>query len=78
MALPIRIESVWLQRHFIKGESAMSSLRVAAALMPTLIFTLVLARILRERFHVSDVLYGALLIYAGCRPCRPGWCVSSK
>jgi Kef-type K+ transport system membrane component KefB len=65
VALPGRIGTLWLQRRFIKHESSAGSLRVAAALTPTLIFTLVLASILHERFHISDALYGGLLIYAG-------------
>ncbi|MDP1690807.1 MAG: cation:proton antiporter [Burkholderiaceae bacterium] len=65
IALPMRMGSVWLQRRFIRHESATGSLRVATALVPTLIFTLVLATILRERFQISDTLYGALLVYAG-------------
>jgi Kef-type K+ transport system membrane component KefB len=76
VALPMRVGAVWLQRHLIKGESAAGSLRVAAALTPTLIFTLVLASILRERFHISDVLYGALLIYAGMSTMLPSLLMS--
>ena len=64
VALPLRIGGVWLQRRFIKHESARGSLRVATALSPTLIFTLVLASIMRERFGIPDALYGGLLIYA--------------
>ncbi|MDE2455037.1 MAG: cation:proton antiporter, partial [Burkholderiales bacterium] len=62
--LPARIAMVWAQRRFIAGESARASLNVAVALLPTLIFTLVLATILRERFQIPDWLYGALLVYA--------------
>ena len=62
--LPFRIIVLWVQRRFIQGESARGSLRVATALTPTLIFTLVLATILRDRFHITDTLYGALLVYA--------------
>ncbi len=69
--LPLRTGSVWLQRRFIRGESSLGSLRVATALMPTLIFTLVLATILRERFQISDTLYGALLVYAGVSTILP-------
>jgi Kef-type K+ transport system membrane component KefB len=69
--LPVRIGIIWLQRRFIKGEAALGSLRVAAALAPTLIFTLVLAGILRERFGISDALYGALLVYAGISTMLP-------
>ncbi|HUX74264.1 MAG TPA: cation:proton antiporter [Steroidobacteraceae bacterium] len=62
--LPARIASLWLQRRIVHGESAAVSLKVATALSPTLIFTLVLAAILRERFHIADALYGGLLVYA--------------
>jgi Kef-type K+ transport system membrane component KefB len=72
-ALPIRIGLLWTQRRLIQGETAMGSLRVATALVPTLIFTLVLASILRERYHISDVLYGALLIYAGMSTMLPAF-----
>jgi Kef-type K+ transport system membrane component KefB len=71
VALPTRVGVVWAQRRFIKGESSISSLRVAAALTPTLIFTLVLASILRERFGLPDAWYGALLFYAGISTILP-------
>ncbi len=71
IVLPMRLGSVWSQRRFIRHESAIGSLRVATALAPTLIFTLVLATILRERFQISDTLYGALLIYAGISTVLP-------
>jgi hypothetical protein len=41
-----------------------SGLRIAIALTPTLIFTLVIAGILHEAFKIDDVIYGALLVYA--------------
>jgi Kef-type K+ transport system membrane component KefB len=71
VTLPLRIGALWSQRRFIAGESAMGSLRVATALMPTLIFTLVLATILRERYQIPDALYGALLFYAGVSTILP-------
>ena len=39
-------------------------MRVAIALAPTIIFTLVIAGILHESFHINDALYGGLLVYA--------------
>ena len=39
-------------------------MRVSVALAPTLIFTLVIAGILYQRFHIPEWLYGALLLYA--------------
>ena len=76
VALPLRVGSVWLQRRLIKGESALGSLRVAAALTPTLIFTLVLAGILREKFQLPDTIYGGLLIYAGLSTMLPSLVMS--
>lgn len=62
--LPLRIGVQWLQRRALFREDAASSLRVSLVLSPTLIFTLVLAGILRERYGIADTLYGALLVYA--------------
>ena len=76
LALPLRIGVVWCQRRFIKGETAAGSLRVATALSPTLIFTLVLATILRERFHITETLYGALLVYAALSTLLPSFVLS--
>ena len=69
--LPVRIGANWLHRRLTPGGTAKGSLRVATALTPTLVFTLVLATILRERFQVADALYGALLIYAGISTLLP-------
>jgi Kef-type K+ transport system membrane component KefB len=74
--MPFRVGIVWAQRRFLVHEDARSSLRVAVALAPTLIFTLVLAAILRERFAVSDTLYGALLVYAALTTVLPSLALS--
>ena len=71
VVLPLRIALVWLQRRAMFGESFRSSLRVSLALSPTLIFTLVLAGIMRERFEVPAMLYGALLLYAALNTLLP-------
>ncbi|EWS77818.1 cation:proton antiporter [Xylella taiwanensis] len=64
VVLPLRIAVIWVQRRVMFGEDFRSSLRVSLALVPTLIFTLVLAGILRDRFAIPEVLFGALLLYA--------------
>jgi hypothetical protein len=48
-------------------------MRVAAALTPTLIFTLVLATLLRERGAISDEVFGGLLLYAGLNTMLPSF-----
>jgi Kef-type K+ transport system membrane component KefB len=63
VVLPLRIAIGWAERRLF-GESPMDSLRVSIALAPTLVFTMVLAEILRERFNVDEALIGGLLLYA--------------
>lgn len=71
VVLPLRVGLIWLQRRLMFGEHFRSSLRVSLALAPTLIFTLVLAGILRERFAIPDALFGALLLYAALTTLLP-------
>lgn len=71
VVLPLRIGVVWLQRRVLFGESFRSSLRVSLALAPTLIFTLVLAAIMRDRFAIAPALFGALLLYAALTTLLP-------
>lgn len=71
VVLPLRIGVLALQRRLLFGESWRAALRVTTALAPTLIFTLVLAAILRERFQVSEALYGGLLLYAALTTLLP-------
>lgn len=60
-----------------RGESFLPAFRrerrVVVALMPTLVFTLVLAEILRDRFHLSGALYGGLVGYALLTTLLPGF-----
>jgi Kef-type K+ transport system membrane component KefB len=71
VVLPLRIGLVWFQRRFLVRESSRNSLRVAVALAPTLIFTLVLATILHERYGLPDAWYGGLLVYAALTTLLP-------
>jgi len=63
VVLPLRIGVVWLQRRALFRERRHSTLKVSVALAPTLVFTLVLAGILRSRFGIPDALFGGLLLY---------------
>jgi Kef-type K+ transport system membrane component KefB len=69
--LPIRIGKNWLECRFFSGRSSRSAIRVAVALTPTLIFTLVIAGILHQTFHIDDALYGGLLVYAAIATVLP-------
>jgi Kef-type K+ transport system membrane component KefB len=71
--VPMRALFIWTKRRLLGLGDARSSLRVAAALTPTLIFTLVLATILRERGAISDAVFGGLLLYAGLNTLLPSF-----
>src|SRR5690606_7656167 len=61
--LPFRILLVSLHRRIRLGESLRDSLRVGVPMLPTLVFTLVIAGILRERFPVPPYVFGGLVVY---------------
>lgn len=71
VVLPLRVGMIWAQRRLMFGEGHRNSLRVSIALAPTLIFTLVLAAILRARFGIPDMYYGGLLLYAALNTILP-------
>jgi len=63
LLLPGRVLATRYRRR-LWGEAAAESSAVATTLMPTLIFTVVMAQILLDRFALPQPLYGGLLIYA--------------
>ena len=62
--VPLRIGGMVAQRVAQLREGWLDAVRVAMPLSPTLIFTMVLASILRETFAIPPSLYGGLLVYA--------------
>lgn len=72
LAGPARFLTVALHRWASLGEPARESAGVALSLLPTLVFTLVLAGILRDRFGLAPHLFGALGIYAIGTTLAPG------
>jgi Kef-type K+ transport system membrane component KefB len=71
-ALPLRIGVTVVHRRLRLGEALPGGMRVAVSLLPTLVFTLVLAQILRERFAVSSAVFGGLIVYAVVNTMIPG------
>jgi len=61
--VPMRIAFTTLHRRFALRDEGASARRVGTALVPTLVFTIVLAELLRDRFAAPDWLVGALLVY---------------
>jgi Kef-type K+ transport system membrane component KefB len=60
---PLRLFSVLIHRKVALQESFIESLPIATALLPNLVFGLVLAQILLTIFHIPQTVYGALIIY---------------
>jgi Kef-type K+ transport system membrane component KefB len=71
--VPLRAFSIWAKRWLLGIGNLRASVRVAAALTPTLIFTLVLASLLRERGAITDELFGGLLLYAALNTLLPSF-----
>lgn len=62
--VPVRILLVWLPRLATLRESFHDALRVSLPMLPTLVFTLVIVHILRERFAAPPEVLGGLVLYA--------------
>jgi len=61
--VPLRLATVVMHRRISLGEGLRASMRIAVPMLPTLVFGLVIAGILRERFAVDGLLFGALVLY---------------
>ncbi len=62
--VPLRIGFTMWHRRLALSELLGNSRRVATSLVPTLVFTLVLAELLRDSFDGPDYIVGALIFYA--------------
>jgi Kef-type K+ transport system membrane component KefB len=71
-ALPVRLAVTAWHRRLRLGEELAGGFRVGVSILPTLVFTLVLAQILRERFAVSEAVFGGLIVYAVVNTMIPG------
>ncbi|MGE5175271.1 MAG: cation:proton antiporter [Hyphomicrobiales bacterium] len=63
-AVPLRALGVTAHRWAALRESFGHGLRIALSMTPTLVFSLVLAEIARDRFGLPPELFGGLVIYA--------------
>lgn len=73
IAVPAQSLLIAVHRRLRLGEPLRRSRRVAVALLPTLVFTLVLAEILRDRYGASPALFGGLILYALATTMIPGF-----
>lgn len=61
--LPLRIASVALYRRLSVAQPMAQGVRLGVSVLPTLVFTIVIAEILRDRFSATPALVGGLIIY---------------
>ncbi len=73
IAVPLRVGSVAVLRRVALREKWSAAAKVGLSLVPTLVFTIVLADILKERYAISTELYGALMVYALVTTVIPGF-----
>jgi len=71
--IPVRLALVAVHRRIALGESMVRSMRVGAAMLPTLVFTLVIAQILAEQGTAPRAVFGGLVIYALGTTLIPGF-----
>lgn len=64
LGVPLRLATVMTHRRFRLLEGSQQALRVTVPLLPTLVFTLIIAGILREQFAIDSTLFGGLVVYA--------------
>lgn len=64
LILPFRVIAVSAHRKFALKERFAQTLRISVRILPTLVFTLVLAAILREQYDIPSWLFGGLIVYA--------------
>jgi Kef-type K+ transport system membrane component KefB len=61
--VPLRVAVISLHRRLALAEGFATSRRVGSAMVPTLVFTLVILGILTEKFALPSVMAGALVFY---------------
>jgi Kef-type K+ transport system membrane component KefB len=76
--VPLRIAVISLHRRIALGERFSASQRVGSAMVPTLVFTLVILGILSERFELSPVLAGALVLYTIVNTTLPAFVLKAR
>lgn len=78
VTLPVRIAINAVHRRITLGEPIRQGARVGLSLVPTLVFTIVIADILRERHALAPKLYGALMVYTLANTMLPGLFLFSR
>ncbi len=73
IALPARLFALVAHRRWLHPMQDGLPIRAAVVLMPTLVFTLVIAGILRDQFAVPAPIFGGLIVYTLVNTLLPGF-----
>jgi Kef-type K+ transport system membrane component KefB len=73
LAVPVRVLLVAWHRKVAMDEPLAVGSRVGLAMVPTLVFGLVIAGILREDFGVPEHIFGGLIVYTLANTLLPGF-----
>jgi Kef-type K+ transport system membrane component KefB len=76
--VPIRVAVISLHRKIALKERFKVSRRVGSAMVPTLVFTLVIVGLLNERFGLSGDLAGALVLYTVLNTTMPAFVLRAQ
>lgn len=71
--VPLRVGVISFHRKIALKEAFEASRRIGSAMIPTLVFTLVLVEILLDRFDVSPIVAGALVFYTVANTTLPAF-----
>lgn len=63
VCVPVRVGVIALQRRLAHEESFAAARRIGTAMIPTLVFTLVLVEILHGQYGLSNAMAGGLVLY---------------
>ncbi len=72
LLVPLRVYVVALHRRLALGEPVRTGARIGLAISPTLIFTVVIAEILHDRFGLGQPLFGGLIVFTLVNTVIPG------
>jgi Kef-type K+ transport system membrane component KefB len=76
--VPVRIGVIAIHRKVALGERFFESKRTASAMIPTLVFTLVIGGILDEKFGVAGTITGALVLYTVVNTILPAFVLKAQ
>ena len=77
LLIPLRIGVTLLQRRFALRDQVAAARRISIALVPTLVFTLVITDILNTNFGIAKYMLGALVLYTVINTSIPAFVLHS-